>query len=401
MTTGKNNLAEDDKQQNPSKFHIPKNVFILGIVSFFNDISSEMIYPLIPIFLTTFLGAPVFVVGLIEGIAEAVGSGFKFFAGLISDKLQKRKAFVTLGYSLSTIGKIILGFAFNWLWVLIARFNDRLGKAIRTASRDALITESTDQTTRGISFGFHRALDTCGAVFGPLLAIFFLKYLHENYNAIFLFAAIPSIIGVILLLIFVKEKPKVALVSKPIISLSKINEFSKSFKMFVFISSIFALGNSSDAFLILRAKNLGFSLTLTILAYVVFNISYALLATPAGIISDRFGAKKVLLLSFAVFAGVYLLFGLINHDKYIWILFPLYGLYMALSEGIGKAYISILVPTETSATAFGIYQMATSICTLFASIIAGLLWSYVSVPAPFIYGSIMSIIAGLFFWVTC
>lgn len=393
------NFQSDDLEQQPSSPRISKNVLILGIVSFFNDIASEMIYPLVPIFLTTILGTPVSIVGLIEGIAEAIGSGFKLFAGLISDKLQKRKPFVVIGYSLSAISKIILGLAFTWVLVLIARFSDKLGKAIRTAARDSLITESSDETKRGTSFGFHRALDTLGAVFGPLLAIFFLKSLHENYNSIFLFAAIPGIIGIVLLVLFVKEKKKAPLNINLTISLLKISKFNKAYKIFVIASCLFALGNSSDAFLILRAKNLGMSLTLTILSYVAFNITYALLSTPAGIISDRISAKKVLLISFILFAVVYFLFGFVNHSIYIWILFPLYGLYMALSEGIGKAYISNLVATENSGTAFGIYQTAISICTLFASIIAGLLWSYVSVPAPFIYGSIMAILAGLIFWI--
>jgi MFS family permease len=369
----KQNLPTNVDDTTAKSQRITKNVFVLGLVSFFNDIASEMIYPLVPIFLTTILGAPVALVGLIEGFAESVGSGLKLFAGVISDKLQQRKPFVTAGYSLSTLAKILLGVAYSWPLVLIARFCDRFGKAIRTAARDALITESSTATNRGIAFGFHRALDTLGAVIGPLLAIWFLHSFHNNFNVIFLLAAIPGLIGIILLIFWVgeqKKNPAAIATRRPTGGLLfKWHSFNPTFKFFIVVSCIFAIGNSSDVFLILRAQNLGLSLTLVILSYVSFNLSYALLATPAGMISDRIGPKKVLLLSFGLFALVYLLFGLIDHSKYIWVVFPLYGLYMALSEGVGKAYISNLVAKEEAGTAFGTYQAATSICTLFASIV--------------------------------
>lgn len=378
------------------KLGISRNVFVMGLVSFFNDVASEMIYPIVPIFLTSILGAPVSIVGLIEGIAESTASTLKVISGWFSDKLQKRKPFVIAGYSLSLISKAILGFAFSWPLVLAARFIDRFGKGTRTSARDALITESSLPSNRGRSFGFHRTLDTLGAVVGPLVAILLLYLLGNNFRLIFLLAVIPSTVGVILLIFYVKEKKKESEKQESI----KLNwgNFNQSFKIFLFISIIFAMGNSSDAFLILRAKNLGLSITLTILAYTLFNFTYALFSTPAGIISDKIGPKRVLLSSFLLFSFVYLFFGLINQGLFLWLLFPIYGIYMALNEGIGKAYISNLVPQERSGTAFGIYQTTIGLCTFFASLIAGLLWTYVNIKAPFIFGAGTALIASILFF---
>lgn len=374
---------------------ISRNVIIMGLVSFFNDIASEMIYPLVPIFLTTILMVPVTFVGIIEGIAESIGSILKVFSGWISDKLQNRKPLVVAGYALSSLSKLLLAFSFTWILVLIARFADRVGKGVRTSPRDALIAESSAKNQRGISFGLHRALDTLGAVVGPLLAIILLKATSSNFNLIFFVAFIPAIIGVLLLIIFVKEKAKTPL--KVVIPVINIGKFGRPFFIFLIVSCIFAIGNSSDAFLILRAKNLGFSSTLTILTYVAFNLTYSIFATPAGAVSDRIGAKKVLLIGFALFSLVYLFFGLIVQREYVWLLFPAYGIYMALTEGVGKAYIANLVPQENAGVAFGVYQTATGVCTLFASIFAGLMWTHINVQAPFIFGSIMAILAGLLF----
>jgi len=381
-----------------NKFGISKNVFVLGLVSFFNDVASEMIYPLVPIFLTSVLGAPGAIVGLIEGIAESTASILKVVSGWLSDKFQKRKPFVVLGYSFSAISKILLGLAFSWPFVLLARFIDRFGKGIRTSARDALISEGSENLVRGRAFGFHRALDTLGAVVGPLLALLAIHFLDNKFRLIFFLAFIPAFIGILLLFFFVKEKKKEA------------NSFSAfhfnwrnldpSFKIFLFISFIFALGNSSDAFLILRSQNLGLSLTLVVLAYVLFNFTYAIFSTPAGIISDKIGPKKVLLTGFLLFSAVYLFFGLINSSLFLWFLFPIYGIYMALTEGVGKAYISNLVPQEKTGTAFGVYQTTIGLCTFFASLIAGLFWTYIGVSAPFIFGSLMAMISAFLFLVS-
>ena len=378
-----------------SKFGISKNVFVLGLVSFFNDVASEMIYPLVPIFLTSVLGAPVAIVGLIEGIAESTASVLKVVSGWLSDKWRKRKPFVVAGYSFSAISKILLSLAFSWPFVLIARFVDRFGKGTRTSARDALITESSENSIRGRSFGFHRSLDTLGAVVGPLIALLAIHFLDNKFRLIFFLAFIPAFIGILLLLFFVKEKKKEAN-SSPAFHFNWRN-LDHSFKIFLLISFIFALGNSSDAFLILRAQNLGLSLILVVLAYVLFNFTYAIFSIPAGIISDKIGPKKVLLGGFLLFSAVYLFFGLAHSSLFLWFLFPVYGIYMALTEGVGKAYISNLVPQEKSGTAFGVYQTAIGLCTFFASLIAGLLWTYIDVSAPFIFGSIIAVISAFLF----
>jgi len=378
-----------------NKLGISKNVFVLGLVSFFNDVASEMIYPIVPIFLTSVLGAPVAIVGLIEGVAESTASVLKVISGWLSDKLQKRKPFVIAGYSFSSISKILLSMAFSWPFVLFARFIDRFGKGMRTSARDALIAESSDISARGKSFGFHRALDTLGAVVGPLIALLAIHFLDNNFRLIFFLAFIPACIGILLLLFFVKERKKE---KNP----DQVFHFSwrnldPSFKVFLLISFIFALGNSSDAFLILRAQNLGLSVILVVLAYVLFNFTYAIFSMPAGIISDKIGPKKVLLSGFLLFSAVYLFFGLAQSSHFLWLLFPFYGIYMALTEGVGKAYISNLIPQEKTGTAFGVYQTTIGLCTFFASLIAGLLWTYIGVSAPFIFGSVMAIISAFLF----
>jgi len=378
-----------------NKSGISKNVFVLGLVSFFNDVASEMIYPIVPIFLTSVLGAPVAIVGLIEGIAESTASVLKVVSGWLSDKWRKRKPFVVAGYAFSAISKILLSLAYSWPFVLFARFVDRFGKGTRTSARDALITESSENKVRGRAFGFHRTLDTLGAVVGPLIALLAIHFLDNNFRLIFFLAFIPAFIGILLLLFFVKEKKKEAN------SLNTFHfnwrELNPSFKIFLLISLIFALGNSSDAFLILRAQNLGLSLILVVLAYVFFNFTYAIFSMPAGIISDKIGPKKVLLAGFLLFSAVYLFFGLAHSSLLLWLLFPIYGIYMALTEGVGKAYISNLVPQEKVGTAFGVYQTTIGLCTFFASLIAGLLWTYIDVSTPFIFGSIMALISAFLF----
>jgi MFS family permease len=354
-----------------------------------------MIYPIVPIFLTSVLGAPVAIVGLIEGIAESTASVLKVVSGWLSDKWQKRKPFVVAGYSFSAISKILLSLAFSWPFVLFARFVDRFGKGTRTSARDALIAESSENSVRGRSFGFHRALDTLGAVVGPLIALLAIHFLDNKFRLIFFLAFIPAFIGILLLLFFVKEKKKEA--NSSLAFHFSWRELNPSFKIFLLISFIFALGNSSDAFLILRAQNLGLSLILVVLAYVLFNFTYAIFSMPAGIISDKIGPKKVLLTGFLLFSAVYLFFGLAPSSLFLWFLFPIYGIYMALTEGVGKAYISNLVPQEKTGTAFGVYQTTIGLCTFFASLIAGLLWTYIGVSVPFIFGSIMALISAFLF----
>ncbi len=378
-----------------NKFGISKNVFILGLVSFFNDVASEMIYPLVPIFLTSVIGAPVAIVGFIEGVAESTASILKVISGWLSDKWRKRKSFIFMGYSFSALSKILLGLAFSWPWVFSARFIDRFGKGLRTPARDALISESSDISSRGKSFGFHRTFDTLGAVVGPIIALLSIHFLDNNFRMIFLLSFVPACIGIFLLFFFVKEKKTETNISSP--PYLKLYNFGPSFKIFLLISLIFALGNSSNAFLILRAQSLGLPLTWIILTYILFNLTYALLSTPAGIISDKIGPKKVIFAGFLLFSAIYLFFGLADSSLFLWFLFPSYGMYMALTEGASKAYISILVPQEKLGTAFGIYQTTIGLCTFLASLIAGVIWSYIGASAPFIFGSLMAIFSAFLF----
>jgi len=376
---------------------IRRNVWALGFVSLFNDIASEMVYPIIPLFLTQTLGASASIVGVIEGIAEATASVLKVFSGWFSDRFRRRKPLVTTGYTLSALSKFILSLSGLWWQVLFARFVDRVGKGTRTSARDALIADSTDKKQRGAAFGLHRALDTTGAIIGPLLALALLHFLHEKYAAIFLIAVIPGFIGLALLIFLVHEPAKLTAASPLNLKLS-LGALSRPFRIFLMVNVFFALGNSSDAFLILRAQSLGFDAVAIVLLYVAFNVSYALFAFPIGKLADRFGARRVLILSFLYFALLYAGFGRITEPFLLWVLFPLYGVYMAMSEGVTRAYISQIVPAEIRATAMGGFYTITGITTFFSSFIAGLLWQYIGVSAPFYFGAATAAIAcGLFF----
>ncbi|MEI7451963.1 MAG: MFS transporter [Candidatus Falkowbacteria bacterium] len=399
-------FKKSKQQETVKKSVIPRNVFFMGLVSLFNDIASEMVYPIIPIFLTTVLGAPMQVVGLIEGVADSTASLLKVVSGWLSDKLGQRKIFVTFGYALSTLSKLVLSFARTWHFVLGARFMDRFGKGARESARDALIMESTEAGQRGRAYGFHRAMDSMGAVIGPLLALLLVAVYHDNYPKIFLIAFIPSLIGVLLLILFVREKRRGAEAApvKVVLEVATVpavkfswKSLDKNFKLFLAVSVIFAIGNSSDVFIILRAKNLGFSLTLTILSYVLFNFAYSIFSYPAGAVADKIGSKKVLTFGFILFAAVYFALGFINQAWLIWILFPLYGLYMALTDGVSRSYISTIVPATQSGTAFGAYQTVVGLCAFLASFIAGWLWNLLSPSAPFVFGGIMALIAAAVF----
>ncbi|MEX2144457.1 MAG: MFS transporter [Anaerolineales bacterium] len=370
---------------------VSRNVFVLGFVSFFNDVASEMVYPLVPIFLTSVLGAPASVVGLIEGVAEATAGLLKVVSGWLSDRFGRRKPFVLAGYAFSAFSKLLLGLAGTWLTVLAARFFDRLGKGARTSPRDAMIAESSAASNRGRSFGFHRALDTLGAVVGPLLALWALDNLDDNYRLIFFLAFVPALVGVILLLFVVKDQHPKPLSTATFVF--KWAALSKPFKQFLLISLIFALGNSSDAFLILRSQDLGLTVTTVVLVYVLFNLSYAVFSIPAGVVSDRIGPRPVLVIGFLLFSFVYLSFGLAEQTIFLFFLFPIYGIFMALTEGVGKAYISSMVPSGQFGTVFGIYQTAVGVCIFAASFLAGLLWTYVDASAPFIFGAGTALIA--------
>lgn len=371
-----------------------RNVFFLGLTSLFTDISSEMIYPLIPIFLTTVLGAPVAIVGLIEGIAESTASVLKAYSGWLSDRLNKRKALTLTGYGLAAAGKPLLALSFVWPQVLFARFIDRVGKGIRTSPRDALIADSSLKKEYGKSFGFHRAMDTAGAAIGPLIAFAVLPLLHNNFRLYFSLAIIPAAIGVIVLALFVKETTHSVNGDKPKFDLKL---FDRRFKLFLLVVLVFTLGNSSDAFLILRAKNLGIAVVFIPLVYFVFNSVYAIFSTPIGALSDRVGRKVVILTGFIIYSLVYLGFAIAKQPLTVWLLFAGYGFYYAFTEGIFKAFTADLVAPNLRGTAYGLLNMALGIALFPASLGAGWLWQKVSPSAPFFFGATMSLLALILF----
>ncbi len=325
---------------------IPPAVFFLGLVSFFNDLASEMIYPIVPIFLTTVLHTSIPVIGFIEGLAEALASITKYVFGTYSDYVKKRKIFVVLGYSFGALSKLLIGLAYVWPFVLFARVIDRLGKGLRTAPRDSLLLENATEENKGFIFGFHRAFDSLGAVFGPLLALGALYLLKDNLRLTFFLAFIPAVTAILLLIIFVKEKKKRDTTEKREFVKIDWKVLQPKLKSFLFISFVFSLGNSSDAFLLLYAKNLGLTTTLVVLAYVLYNISQTVCAIPLGHLADRIGARKVFSGGLLVFAIVYALFGLTKNSLWLWLLFPIYGVYIAATDGVSKAYISELVISQ-------------------------------------------------------
>lgn len=374
-----------------------RNILTLGWVSFLNDLSSEMVYPIIPIFLMKTLGAAAPVIGLIEGCAEAMASLLKVYSGWLSDRSGRRKDLVGVGYALSAIGKALLVLAGSWVIVLSARLVDRIGKGTRTAARDALIADSSPPQERGRAFGLHRAMDTAGAILGPLAAWYVLSLEDVSYPMIFLVATIPSVLAVSLLWMLVRDIPADRHVSPP----GRFVEWKTlgaPFKSFLLVSALFSLGNSSDAFLILRSASLGCSTAQSIQMYVLLNTAYALLSYPFGRLVDRFGARMVLTGSFLVFAVVYAGFGLASAGI-LWLLFPTYGMYLSMSDGVGKAYISTIVPDDRRGTAIGLFHTVTGLVAFLSSLLAGLLWQYVAVPAPFFVGSCFALLSAIVFHV--
>lgn len=372
---------------------IPKNVVILGLVSFFNDLASEMIYPIVPIFLTSVLHASVPIVGIIEGIAEATASLSKYAFGAYSDYARKRKVFVIWGYSFGAVSKLLTGLAYTWPLVLCARIIDRLGKGIRTAPRDSILLENSTPQNKGFIFGFHRAFDSLGAVLGPLLALLVLYLFKENMRIAFFIAFIPGVIAIVLIFLFIKEKKEAPIETPKKFVRIRFKGMDPRLQTFLVVSFLFSLGNSSDAFLLLNAKNLGMSTTLVVLAYVLYNISQTVFATPAGSLADRFGAKKVFTGGLFVFSVVYLFIGLAHDQMWLWILFPIYGIYIAATDGVSKAYISEFIQKEESGSYFGIYYTLTAIGTFFASLIGGILWSVIVPSATFYFGSALAFLA--------
>ena len=372
-------------------------VIRLGLVSFFADVSSELLYPITPIFLTLVLGASVFNVGVIEGVAEGTASLLKTYSGRWSDRLQKRRTFIWLGYLFTALAKPLVGGASSWFQVLFARSFDRFGKGIRTAPRDALLAESVPPELRGAAFGWHRMMDTLGAVVGPLIAILFLQYMKSPGHLRWLYyaATIPGLISV-LIVFSVSEKSDRRSSLGPSLVKSvplRLAIMSKEFKRFLCAWGVFSLANSSDVFLLLKAQKSGLSLSYTIILYTFYNVLYALTSPYLGKLSDKFGRKWILVSGLIVFAVVYALFGFASQPWQFWCLFGIYGTYMGATDGVGKAFAIDLVPSDLKATGLGLLGTVTGFATIVASSVAGFLWDRLGNQWAFNYGALGAVIA--------
>lgn len=372
----------------------------LGVVSLFADVSSEMVYPLNPVFVTRVLGAPPWALGLIEAIAESTASILKLFAGRWSDRIGRRKPFAVAGYALGALGKPLIALSTLWPHVLGARFIDRVGKGLRTAPRDALIAENCPAESRGRAFGFHRSMDTIGAVLGPLIGFIFLRYFVKSnglsaVRSLYWLAVIPGLISVLAVALFVRESHHD--VPKKIggsLSLPSLSSIGPGLRWYLVIVAIFSLGNSSDTFLLLRARDSGMSENLLLLLYALFNVVEASLGYSAGKLSDRIDRRRLVAAGYIVFALVYVGFALLKGSTAVWFLFPLYGLYYTLTQGIQRALAADLAHPDRRATEIGLFHMVVGLAALPANIAAG--WLYTLHPAlPFGFGAVTACVAAV------
>ena len=370
---------------------LAKNILSLGLVSMFTDLSTEMAYPIIPVFLKEALRVQPLFIGLIEAIAESTASILKTFSGYISDRLKKRKLFIFIGYSLSALAKPLLAFAAQGWHVLMVRFSDRVGKGIRTAPRDALIADSAKDAYMGRAYGFHRALDTLGAILGPLTAFVILALSGDNYRLLFGLAIVPGIVAIAIVLLGVRE---IVPEAKRVFRFS-ISKLDPRLKVFLMIMVIFTLGNSSDAFLLLRARNIGVAATMIPLLWLVFNLSYFLWAFPAGVLSDRIGRRKTIFLGFIIFSLCYTAFSLNHSSVVIWFIFVIYGLYYGFTEGNLRAYVADLTTSEIRATAFGVYHTVVGVTLLPANLLMGFLWQKFGFQTALLLGASLSLVSGV------
>lgn len=373
---------------------ITANVLILGLVSFLTDLSSEMIYPLLPLFLTTVLGAgPVFL-GLIEGVAESTASLLKLISGIYSDRVRDRKKLVLAGYSVSSFFRPLAAVASTPAFVLFIRFADRVGKGIRTSPRDALIADSTPPAARGKAFGFHRSMDHAGAIAGPLVATFLLAFFIKDLRTLFWIAAIPGILSVLLIIIKVRDVPPEER------RFSQNGHFLESLpkgklRTYLLILLLFTMGNSSDAFLLLKAGTLGVSPARIPLLWSVFHIVKMTSVMPFGALSDRIGRRGVIIAGWSVYALAYLGFGLASTELHAWLLFAFYGLFYGLTEGAEKALLVDISRPHERGAAFGWYNFATGLGAFPASLIFGCIWQAASPMAAFSFGAALSALAAL------
>jgi MFS family permease len=385
---------------------LPRNVWAVSLTSFFMDISSEMVINILPLFLSNVLGVKTNVIGLIEGVAEATASLLKVFAGYLSDKLGSRKWLAVAGYAISAFSKPFFYFANSWGAVAGVRWADRVGKGIRTAPRDALVADSIDERHRGLAFGFHRAADTGGAVVGLLVALGVIwlaqagsmELNRSTFQTVVLISLVPAFLAVLSLAVGARDVPVLKERKMPRFAFRSLG---KRFCIFMLIVGLFDLGNSSDAFLILRAQERGLSIVGVMGMLVVFNLIYALVSTPAGSLSDRIGRRRLIIGGWLVYAAIYFGFALAGQGWHVWVLYALYGVYYGLAYGTAKAMVADIVPQELRGTAYGTYNAVLGILDLPASLIAGFLWQGVGTwegfgpSAPFFFGGAVALTAAV------
>ncbi len=378
-------------KKKPHKKLIVSNIVIFGLVSFFTDIGTEMVYPILPLYLTTVLGASPTIVGAIEGIAESLAAILKLFSGMIADKYNNKKQLAFIGYFASFFNKIIILFASSWTGVLFARIVDRFGKGIRTAPRDALIAESASDGKLGKAYGLHKAFDMLGSSIGILLAFFLLASGSSGFKKIFIISMIPALIGPLCVLFIKDSKRK----SAPKKLDFKWNSFDIRLKLFFVIIFIFTLGNSSNAFILLRASSAGFSSREAILLYFVFNLVASILSYPIGRLSDKIGRKYTLTTGYFVYGIVYIGIGLLSSRTAFWGLFVMYGIYTALTAGGERALIAEIAPSHLKSSALGLHSAIVGIGLLPASLIAGFLWDSIGQAAPFVLGGCLAVFSSI------
>ena len=385
---------------------LPRNVWAVSLTSFFMDISSEMVINLLPLFLASVLGVKTNIIGIIEGVAEATASLLKLFSGWFSDRLGARKWLAVTGYGISALAKPFFYFANTWGAVAGARWGDRVGKGVRTAPRDALVADSIGEHQRGLAFGFHRAADTAGAVVGLLIALAIVWFAQSGdvvlaehtFRTVVLVSLIPAALAVLSLAIGAKE---VTVMGKREAPRFAFKSLGKPFMIFMIIVAIFDLGNSSDAFLVLRAQERGLSVFGVLGMLVTFNLVYTLISTPAGSLSDRIGRRKLIVGGWLAYAVIYLGFGLARTGWHVWTLYALYGVYYGMAYGTAKALVADLVPVELRGTAYGTYNAVLGILDFPASVIAGVLWqgafgwSGFGASAPFLFGAALALVAAV------
>jgi MFS family permease len=383
--------------------NLPRNVWSLSLVSLLNDTSSEIIYPLLPTFLALTLGATPFAIGAIEGLAESAASLLKLFSGYLSDRFNSRKLPVFIGYALASVTRPFLAFTSSWQQVLFVRLTDRVGKGIRGAPRDALLASEVPYEKRGLAFGFNRAADHLGAVIGPVVAFVLMSIYAANpqiptvteYQKVFLVASVPVVLGLFIIVFFVKEdnKPKNA-IEIPKVKLS-LKEFDSNFKRFLIVIALFTLSNSSDAFLLLRAREAGIAPAMLPILWMALHLSKVISSLIGGGLSDKFGRKKLIFSGWILYALVYAGFAFINSPWQAWSLFLIYGIYFGLTEGAEKALVADLVPQAKRGTAFGLYNLAFGVTVFPASLLLGGIWSEFGSQIAFIVSAILSIGAAI------